>query len=59
VQHGFINGIRRLVGKNTRAQKAHELFNFVDTTAFHNVVIHENIFTKEFNLISNTKSDGE
>ena len=54
VQHGFINGIRRLVGKNARAQKADELLNLVNTTAFHDIVIHENVFTKEFHL-RNTK----
>ena len=51
VQHGFVNWIGGFIGEDTCGQEAHEFFHFVNTRAFHNIVIDENVFSKKFHLL--------
>mmetsp|Transcript_3980 Transcript_3980/g.7942 ORF Transcript_3980/g.7942 Transcript_3980/m.7942 type:complete len:396 (+) Transcript_3980:66-1253(+) len=51
VKHAFINRISGLVGKDTSRKEGNQFFDLVDSTAFHNVVVDEDIFTKEFHLV--------
>lgn len=51
MQHGFINRIRCLVGEDTSRKERHQLFDLVDTATFHDIVVDEDIFSKEFNLL--------
>jgi hypothetical protein len=50
VQHGFVDRVGGLVGENTCGKHGDKLLDFVDSAAFHNVVVNENIFTEKFDL---------
>ncbi len=56
VQHCLVDGVGRLVWKNAGRKHGDELLNFVDTAAFHDVVVDENIFAEKFYLHIRNKS---
>mmetsp|Transcript_2079 Transcript_2079/g.2978 ORF Transcript_2079/g.2978 Transcript_2079/m.2978 type:complete len:360 (-) Transcript_2079:110-1189(-) len=51
VKHGFVDRVGRLVGKDASAQHAHQLFDLVNATTFHDIVVDQNVFTEEFHLL--------
>lgn len=50
VQHGFVDWVGGLVGKDASGEHRHEFFDFVNATTLHDIVVDENVFTKEFDL---------
>mmetsp|Transcript_19044 Transcript_19044/g.41401 ORF Transcript_19044/g.41401 Transcript_19044/m.41401 type:complete len:324 (+) Transcript_19044:70-1041(+) len=51
VNHSLIDGEGRLVWEDARAQHADELFDFVDPAAFHDVVVHDDVFAIKLHLL--------
>ena len=57
VDHGFVYGVRRLVGKDAGRQAADQLLHLPDATALHHVVVHQDVLPVELDLffVHNTR----
>lgn len=59
VQHGFVDRVGGLVGKDASGEHGDEFFDFVNATTLHDIVVDENVFTKEFDLGVGGGEEGE
>jgi len=50
VKHGFVDGIFGFVGENACGEEGNEFFHLVDSAAFHDVIIDDDVLTVKLNL---------
>lgn len=51
MHHGLVDGVRGLVGEDTRRQARHQLLHLVDAAALHDVVVDQNVLSVELHLV--------